>query len=55
VMTGGTAQLDNFDKLMTKETNVPAFVAEDAMMCVVKGTGIVLESFDKFGRSVSTK
>lgn len=55
VMSGGTASLRNFDKLMTEETGVPAHVAEDPMLCVVKGTGIVLENIELWKRSVTTK
>ncbi len=55
VMSGGTALLRNFDKLMTEETGVPAHVAEDALYCVVKGTGIVMENIELWKRSVTTK
>ncbi len=55
VMSGGTALLRNFDKLMTAETGVPAHVAEDALYCVVKGTGIVLENLELWKRNIVTK
>lgn len=55
VMSGGTALLRNFDKLITEETGVPAHVAEDALLCVVKGTGQVMENINLWKRSVSTK
>lgn len=55
VMSGGTSLLRNFDKLMTQETGVPAHVAEDAMLCVVRGTGVVLENIELWKRSVTTK
>lgn len=55
VMSGGTSQLRNFDKLMTEETGVPAHIAEDALYCVVKGTGSVLENIDLWKRSLTTK
>lgn len=55
VMSGGTALLRNFDKFMTEETGVPAHVAEDALYCVVKGTGSVLENIDLWKRSLTTK
>ncbi len=54
VMSGGTATLRNFDKLLTAQTGVPAFVAEDPLRCVVKGTGIALENLELYRRSVST-
>ncbi len=52
VMSGGTATLRNFDKFLTAETGVPAFVAEDPLRCVVKGTGIALENLELYRRSV---
>lgn len=55
VMSGGTSLLRNFDKLMTEETGVPAHVAEDALLCVVRGTGLVLENIELWKRSIITK
>jgi len=55
VMSGGTALLRNLDKLMTEETGVPAHVAEDALFCVVKGTGLVMENIEMWKRSIVTK
>jgi len=55
VMSGGTSMLKNFDKLMTKITGVPCHVAEDAMFCVVRGTGVALENIDLYKRSISKK
>ena len=43
VMTGGGSLLRRLDKLLTKETGMPVIVAEDALDCVAKGTGIVAE------------
>lgn len=48
VMSGGTSLLLNFDKLMTEEVGVPAHVAEDAILCVVRGTGKALENIEKY-------
>jgi rod shape-determining protein MreB and related proteins len=55
VMSGGTSLLHNFDKLMTKETGVPCHVAEDALLCVVRGTGVALENIELYKRSISKK
>ncbi len=44
VLSGGTAQLENLDKLLTKATGVPAHIADDPMFCVARGTGIALEA-----------
>ena len=42
VMTGGGALLHNFDKLISKETGLPVYVADDAISCVAIGTGKAL-------------
>lgn len=55
VMSGGTSMLRNFDKLMTDETGVPAHVADEPLLCVVRGTGLVLENIELWKRSVTTK
>lgn len=52
VMSGGTSTLKNFDKLLTKETGVPCYVAEDAMLCVAKGTGRAVENIDLYKRAM---
>ena len=43
VLSGGTALLKNIDKLFTKATGVPVYVADEPILCVAKGTGCVLE------------
>lgn len=55
VMTGGTSLLRNFDKLMTNVTGVPCHVAEEALLCVVRGTGVALENIELYKRSISRK
>jgi rod shape-determining protein MreB len=52
VMTGGGALLRNIDKLMTKVTGVPSYIAEEPLLCVARGTGIALENLDDYMRSV---
>ncbi|TSC88679.1 MAG: rod shape-determining protein MreB [Microgenomates group bacterium Gr01-1014_5] len=51
-MSGGTSLLRNFDRLITEETGVPAHLAEDPLLCVVRGTGIALENLDLYKRSI---
>jgi rod shape-determining protein MreB len=55
VLSGGTSQLNNLDKLMTEVTGVPCHIAENPLMCVALGTGLALENLDLYKRSVSTK
>lgn len=44
VLTGGGALLHGMDQLLTNELNIPVYVAENALRCVVEGTGIMLEN-----------
>jgi rod shape-determining protein MreB and related proteins len=55
VMAGGTSQLRNLDKLMTQMTGVVCHVAEDPLLCVVRGTGVALEHIELYKRSVAKK
>jgi rod shape-determining protein MreB len=52
VMSGGGALLRNIDKLLTQVTGVPCHVAENALNCVALGTGLALEHFDFFKKSL---
>lgn len=55
VMAGGTSLLRNFDKLVTQMTGVPAHVADEPLLCVVRGTGVAIENIELYKRSVSKR
>lgn len=56
ILSGGSSLLRNMDKLITQATGVPAYNADDPLLCVVKGTGIALENLESYKRSIlSTK
>lgn len=52
VISGGTGQLRNLDELLSRATDVPAFIAPDPLLCVAKGTGVALENLDSYKRSI---
>jgi rod shape-determining protein MreB len=54
VLSGGGAQLRNIDRLVTKETGVPAFVAEQPLASVALGAGRALENYAVMRRSLPT-
>jgi rod shape-determining protein MreB len=55
VMSGGTSLLTNFDKLMTEMTGVPCHTAEDALLCVAKGTGVAMENIELYKRTIKRR
>ncbi|MCG2699362.1 rod shape-determining protein [Candidatus Parcubacteria bacterium] len=55
IMTGGTSLLRNIDELIFRSTGVKAKVAEDALICVAKGTGMALEHLDVYKKSIIAK
>ena len=54
-MSGGTSSLRNFDRLVVEETGVPAHLAEEPLLCVVRGTGVALENLDLYKRSIAKR
>jgi rod shape-determining protein MreB len=52
VISGGSALLRNIDQLFSRTTGVPAYIADDALLCVAKGTGTALENLDSYKRSI---
>jgi len=55
VISGGGGLLKNIDEYISKVTGVNAYVAEDPLYCVAKGTGIILEHVDMYQRAMMSK
>ncbi|MBI2677004.1 MAG: rod shape-determining protein [Candidatus Yanofskybacteria bacterium] len=55
VISGGGALLKNIDTLVTKVTGVVCRIADDPLLCVSKGTGVVLNNLDVYKRNIMTK
>jgi len=53
VLTGGGALLRNVDRMLTQETGVPCYVAENPMACVALGAGRALDIYDAIRRSMA--
>ncbi len=52
VMSGGGALLRNLDQLLTQVTGVPCLVADNPLHSVAIGTGIALENFATYRKSL---
>lgn len=55
MMTGGTSQLRHFPELVLRRTGVKAAVANDALFCVARGTGVALEHLETYKKAVIAK
>lgn len=47
VLAGGGALIQNLDKVLSQRTEMPVYVAEDPLDCVVKGTEKTIEDLEK--------
>jgi rod shape-determining protein MreB len=55
IMTGGSSQLANLPELVYRRTGVKAQLADEALYCVAKGTGVALNHLDTYKKSVTAK
>ena len=55
VLTGGGALLRHMDELLTQETGVPCYVADNPLECVAIGAGIALDHLEVIKRSLPTE
>ena len=54
VLTGGGALLNRLDQVLREATGLPVMVAEDALSCVVLGTGRALEELKRLRNVLTT-
>jgi rod shape-determining protein MreB len=52
VLVGGGAMLRKIDELLTRETGVPAYVADAPIACVALGAGRALDQYELLRRTV---
>ena len=55
VMTGGGSMLENLPELIAKSIGVPAILAEDSLLCVARGAGLMLENLDLYKKTIMRK
>lgn len=52
ILSGGGALLCHLDQLITKTIDVPCYVADDPLLCVIKGIGIALDNLELYKRTI---
>ena len=55
VLSGGGALLRNIDQLLAQSIGVPCFIADDPLVCVAKGTGVILDNLEVYKQSIMSK
>ena len=52
IMTGGGSLLRNLDQLLTNEIGVACQLADNPLLCVIKGIGVALDNLELFKRTL---
>ena len=55
IMTGGSSQLRNLADLVYRRTGVKAYVADEPLLCVARGTGEALNHLDTYKKTIISK
>jgi len=55
ILSGGSAQLRSADEFFKRFLGVQTYLAEDPILCVAKGSGIILEHLDIYKRALLNK
>ncbi len=53
VLSGGGALLKNMDRLISDTIGVPCYVADDPLLCVARGTGVMLDNLELYKKSMT--
>lgn len=54
-LSGGLSLLRNIDRLISDETGMPVFIADDPEKCVVKGVGMALDNIEVLRKATKTR
>jgi rod shape-determining protein MreB len=55
VFSGGGSMLRNLPNLISEELGINCILAEEPLLCVAKGTGVILENLDLYKRAIMSK
>lgn len=51
MLSGGTSLLRNIDKFLSDELNIPCYIAEEPLFCVIRGLGLIAENFELYRKA----
>jgi len=51
IVSGGTALLTSIDHFLTDELNIPCYIAEEPLLCVIRGLGLIAENFELYRKA----
>ena len=54
-LSGGLSLLRNIDRLISDETGMPVFIADEPEQCVVKGVGMALDNIEVLKKATKTR
>lgn len=54
-LSGGLSLLRNIDRLISDETGMPVFIADEPEKCVVKGVGMALDNIEVLKKATKTR
>ena len=55
ILSGGSAQIHHLPEFFERYLGVPAYLAEDPLFCVAKGTGLILDHLDAYKQTLLNK
>jgi rod shape-determining protein MreB len=55
ILSGGSAQLHHMPEFFERFLGVQVYVAEDPLLCVAKGTGLILDHLDAYKKTLLNK
>jgi rod shape-determining protein MreB len=55
IISGGSAQLNYLDEFFKRFLGVPVYLAERPLLCVARGTGLILNHLDTYKRTLLNK
>ncbi len=54
-LCGGSSLLRDMDRYLERETTVHTVLVDDPRSCVIRGLGIIVEEFDKYGKLLASQ